>query len=309
MRLWLQLCFSLVCFAGLSSTAGARTVASTFAELGDSQNWPLIAVALGALSAISLVLLLLSRLQLSKMKRRLGAIEHELTHQHKTTTILKDAHEELETRVRDRTADLEMSYQKLNDVRDSLKAANDRLESLGRVDELTGVANERQLRDSLETEIKRTVRSRQPVSLIVTELDFFELYRRKYGRDRADDAMRKVAAQVEKIFRRAPDIVARHDDHSFAVILPETELRDAMRFAERLRESVSQLCIPFPESEIADRITVSVGLATMQPNRLYSPEELLSGACSALTAAQQSGRNTVEFGSVQDKDELEATQA
>lgn len=298
MRLSQKLSATPLLTAFLTSTAGAQTVVSTLAELGDSHTWIYVSFALAAATVATGLLWLVALRKLARQRGLLRELERNASHHEKTATILKGAHEDLELRVRDRTADLEMSYQKLNDVRDSLQAANERLESLARVDELTGVGNRRQFEEALETEIKRTLRSRQPVSLIVAELDTFESYRRHYGRDRGDAALRQVATEVEKIFRRAPDIVARHDEHGFAVILPETDMRNAMRFAERLREVVWQRCIPFPESEFADRLTVSVGLATMQPDRLYSPGELLAGANRALVAAQQGGRNAVEYGSI-----------
>lgn len=277
------------------------------AQLGDSR-WVYLSAGLGAALVAALISLLVVWVRMARLRRRLRELAREASHHEKTACILKEAHEDLELRVRDRTADLEMSYQKLNDVRDSLEAANDRLESLARVDELTGLANRRQFEETLDREIKRTLRSRQPVSLIVAELDHFERYRRTYGRKRADAALRQVAVEFDKVFKRAPDTVARCDEHSYAVILPETDMRNALRFAERLREVVWQSCIPYPESKTADRLTISVGLSTMQPDKLYSPEDLYGGAQRALAVAQQAGHNAVEYGTI-DSEETQLSEA
>ena len=272
---------------------------------GDAQ-WPVVAAALGASLAVSLAFLIASILKAAKLRRRVATLEHKISQFGKTETILKEAHEELEVRVRDRTADLEMSYQKLNDVRDSLAAANDRLESVARIDDLTGVANRSQFDEMVRKEIKRSLRSRKPLSLMLVELDDFVSYRRQYGRDRGDETLRKAAIELEKTFRRAPDIVARYDDHCFGVIMPETDVRDAMRFAERLRQIVYQLCVPYPESEIADRVTASVGLSTMQPDKLYDASDFTRAAQSALRAAHASGCNTVEYGVIRAEAEAQS---
>ena len=287
--------FLLPLSACLISAAQAQGASLQLAGLSDGQ-WSVVSAVLGACLAISLVFLIGSVFKAARLRRRVASLEHEISQFGKTETILKEAHEELEVRVRDRTADLEMSYQKLNDVRDSLAAANDRLESVARIDGLTGVANRPQFDEMVHKEIKRSLRSRKPLSLMLVELDDFVSYRRQYGRDRADETLRKAAVELEKTFRRAPDIVARYDDHSFGVIMPETEVRDAMRFAERLRQIVYQLCVPYPESEIADRVTASVGLSTMQPDKLYDASDFIKAAQSALRAAHAAGCNTVEYG-------------
>ncbi len=278
-------------------TAGAQDLIGLLTSTGNARSWATVSILLALVSVVTFLALLGVRRNHDQMEKRYSEMERELSRHQKTEMILKEAHEELELRVRDRTADLEMSYQKLNDVRDSLKAANDRLLSLARVDELTGIANRRQFDETLDIEIKRNIRAQRPVSLIMAELDFFSSYRRTYGRDRADEALKKVATAISRTFKRAPDVVARYDDQSFGIILPATEVRDAMRFAERMRQVVYQLCIPHAESEVADRMTVSVGIATMQPDKLYKPHDLLAAGARALDAAQQH-RNTVEYDAI-----------
>ncbi|MDH3589861.1 MAG: GGDEF domain-containing protein [Gammaproteobacteria bacterium] len=277
--------------------AQAGDAISTLTAIGDARSWATVSVLLAMVVALTLATLIGVRRSHSRMERKFAEMERQISRHEKTEMILKEAHEELETRVRGRTADLEMSFQKLNDVRDSLAAAKERLVSLARVDELTGVANRRQFDETLNIEIKRNIRAQRPVSLILAELDFFSHYRRSYGRERADVALKKVATAVSRTFKRAPDVVARYDDQSFGIILPATEVRDAMRFAERMRQVVYQLCVPHSESETADRVTVSVGIATMQPDKLYKSDDLIAAASRALDAAQQH-RNTVEYDAI-----------
>lgn len=281
---------------GVSTSARADLIGA-LTSVGDARSWATVSVLLLLLLVLSLSSLLGVRRSHRSMEKKFIEMERAVSRHEKTEMILREAHEELEVRVRDRTADLEMSFQKLNDVRDSLAAANDRLISLARVDELTGVANRRQFDETLNIEIKRNIRAQRPVSLILAELDFFGHYRRTYGRDRADDALKKIATAITRVFKRAPDVVARYDDQSFGIILPATEVRDAMRFAERMRQVVFQLCIPHSESETADRLTLSVGIATMQPDKLYKPADLVAAAARALDTAQQH-HNAIEYDAI-----------
>lgn len=282
---------------GVSSAVQAEDLISTLTTLGNARSWATVSVLLALVLAVAFATLVSSRRSQTKIDEKLLEMERDLSRHQKTELILKEAHQALEARVRDRTADLEMSYQKINDVRDLLESANERLLSLARVDELTGIANRRQFDETLDVEIKRNIRAQRPVSLILAELDFFDHYRRSYGRDRADLALKKLSTAISRTFKRAPDVVARYDDQSFGIILPATEVRDAMRFAERLRQVVYQLCIPHSESECADRVTVSVGVATMQPDKLYKPVDLISATNRALEAAQQQ-RNCVEYDAI-----------
>ncbi|MBT8131721.1 MAG: diguanylate cyclase [Gammaproteobacteria bacterium] len=289
--------FTTAILLAVSSAASADDLISSLTSIGDARSWATVSVLLGLVLVVTFSTLIGVRRSHKKMDSKVLEIERELLKHQKTEMILKEAHEDLELKVRDRTADLEMSYQKLNDVREALGSARVRLQSLARVDELTGIANRKQFDETLNIEIKRNIRAQRPVSLILAEMDFFDHYRRSYGRERADQALKKVADAVSRTFKRAPDVVARYDDQSFAVILPATEVRDAMRFAERLRLVVYQLCVPHSESEASDRLTVSVGLATMQPDKLYKAADLLAAAGRALDAAQQN-RNSVEYDAI-----------
>lgn len=288
----------------LIGSAQAQGVASTFAKPGDSQL-VIVAAVLGLVAAVLGTVVVVSRLQLARLNRRLRDAEHELSQRTQTEQVLKQAHEQLESRVRERTADLEMSYRKLNDARDSLAAVNEKLETVARVDDLTGIANRTQFDDSLDTEIKRSLRSRKPVSLIILQLDLFNDYRRQYGRDRADEVVRKTADTLEKTCKRAPDLVARYDDACFGIVMPETEVPDAMRFGERMRQEVFQMCVPFPEAQENDRITASIGVATMQPDKLYSRDDFVSAARTALRDAHESGGNCVEYGALRNESDMQ----
>ncbi len=182
------------------------------------------------------------------------------------------------------------------EVSDMLAALRSQVERVARVDGLTGVANRQQFDISLTDEIKRCVRERKDISLLLVELDSFVDFRDIHGEEKAEFALQRIASSISDSFRRAGDLVARIGEHKFAVLLPGTNGDTAGRFAEKMRKSIYSEALPFPASEIADRITVSVGLAALPPVRLHKPEIAIGLAENALRDAQNNGYNQVSLG-------------
>lgn len=176
---------------------------------------------------------------------------------------------------------------------ESLASLKQQVERVARIDIQTGVANDQQFLETLGEEIKRTIRQKKPLSILIGELDFFEQFVDQNGGERGLAVLQSVASSVSETFRRAGDLVARVGDARFAVILPEADDITGQRFAERLRKAVYDLCIPFPTSEAADRLTISVGLTTLPPTRLHEQHEAVTRAVAALQHAQSRGYNRV----------------
>jgi len=202
--------------------------------------------------------------------------------------------EELERETQSKREELESVQRQLDLVRAKLEAAELRLDRVARVDEATGIANRRRFDEALEQEIKRTIRERADLSIVLCEIDFFEEYARRRDEQRNDQTLVKVAQAVEEVFRRAGDLVARYADTRLAVILPATDAAAATRFGERVRKSVWDLCIPHEASTAAERLTVSVGVATSLPSKLHRVGDLISAAEIALRKAHEAGHNRVE---------------
>src|SRR6185436_17635086 len=127
------------------------------------------------------------------------------------------------------------------------------------VDDMTGLANRRRFDEALDQEIKRAIREQACLSIVLCEIDFFEEYARRRDAARTDTTLVKVTHAIEEVFRRAGDLVARYGDAKLAIILPATDQDAAMRFGERVRRTVWDLCIPHEASTAAERMTVSVG--------------------------------------------------
>jgi diguanylate cyclase (GGDEF)-like protein/PAS domain S-box-containing protein len=176
-----------------------------------------------------------------------------------------------------------------------LKTDNRMLEKLSLVDGLTGVANRRGFDRCLEREWERGVRTGQPLSLLLIDIDFFKLYNDLNGHQMGDEALRLVASLLEGGLARAGDFLARYGGEEFGVILPETELETAVGVAHSLRDRISSARIPHPGSSVSPDITISVGCSTLLPSGGGSCDKLLQAADKALYAAKERGRNRVQI--------------
>jgi diguanylate cyclase (GGDEF)-like protein len=151
-------------------------------------------------------------------------------------------------------------------------------------DGLTGCFNRRFFDIQLERDLKLAVKMRQPVSLIMLDIDHFKRVNDTYGHD-AGDATLSMLGGVLREEVRGVDTAARYGGEEFAVILPQAGPEGALVIAERLRVRVENLVVP-----CVGRITISLGVATF-PQDGGSPALLIKAADSALYQAKKSGRN------------------
>jgi diguanylate cyclase (GGDEF)-like protein len=187
------------------------------------------------------------------------------------------------------------TIRELEGTRAQLQKANERLTRLASIDGLTGIANRRHFDEVLALEMRRCEREQKPLSLILCDIDSFKPYNDTYGHARGDDTLKRVAQAVEKTFRRAGDLAARYGGEEFAVILPGVEAKQAWLFADRLRRNIWRLAIPNAASSVAERVSLSGGVATTVPGgHLATAEDLINAADMALYRAKGNGRNRIE---------------
>ncbi len=175
----------------------------------------------------------------------------------------------------------------------TLKAQSDLLRSWAYMDGLTGVHNRRHFDEQLAIEWGRALRSQSPLSLLMLDVDFFKRYNDRYGHQAGDDCLRRVASAIKTSMKRPGDQVARYGGEEFVCMLPETDLAAALRVAEHIRNSVSELAIAHADSTAAPSITVSTGVCCKPPDALGSAQALLKQADLQLYAAKAAGRNRV----------------
>lgn len=173
-----------------------------------------------------------------------------------------------------------------------LKKANEELTRLSATDALTGLANRRCFDQTLEKECARIHRSDTPLSLVLFDVDHFKALNDSLGHQRGDVCLALLAGEMNRIARRAIDVVARFGGEEFAMILPNTSLEGARRIAEMVRRAVMDLNLPHPASPGPAYLTISAGVATAISGQ-DTPQKLVAAADQALYMAKRQGRNRV----------------
>lgn len=168
---------------------------------------------------------------------------------------------------------------------------NKTLESLARMDSLTGVANRRHFDEVLLREWERGKRDNTPVSLILLDIDYFKTYNDAYGHPAGDDCLARVARAVSSVMRRTADMVARYGGEEFVIVLPNTDEDGAADVAARLVAAVDSLGLEHKGSLISPHVTISVGVATVVPSVRLARSQLVDATDAALYDAKKAGRH------------------
>ena len=177
------------------------------------------------------------------------------------------------------------------DLQKELLESNKRLEMLSITDGLTQLYNHRYFQDELARAFEESQRYSRPLSLAIIDLDFFKKVNDTYGHAVGDEVLKKVASLFRESIR-STDLAARYGGEEFAVMMPETELADALVFAEKIRSLVETTPINTQAGPI--NATVSVGLSTAPHTNVRAAKELVIAADKALYRAKRSGRNQVQ---------------
>ena len=191
----------------------------------------------------------------------------------------------------DEDGKLEAVVQTLRDMTEE-KAAQLALEQLATRDGLTGLANRRCFDDTLGAEWARALRQRQPLSLLMVDVDNFKAYNDAHGHIGGDECLKRIACAVASEMR-TNDLVARYGGEEFAVILPNQSLKGAAIVAERIRRRVEQLMVP--NGDGGRYVTVSIGAATALASCDSVPAQLIATADAALYRAKHMGRNRISL--------------
>ena len=174
-----------------------------------------------------------------------------------------------------------------------LKRQAEELHRLARLDCLTGLVNRRTFHESADLVWRMCRRDREPLSLLMIDVDNFKAYNDTYGHQQGDTCLRAVARCLKQELQRAGDIAARLGGEEFVCLLPTTSLANAEFVANRIRAAVEALGLPHAASGTAPVVTVSLGVSSTVPSGDCDVDCLIERADRALYQAKARGRNQV----------------
>ncbi|WP_299018975.1 diguanylate cyclase [uncultured Photobacterium sp.] len=165
------------------------------------------------------------------------------------------------------------------------------LQELSFVDSLTKVANRRSFDEQLRKLWHTHIREQKPLTMIFCDIDNFKAFNDNYGHQQGDFALREVAQVFQTVVKRETDEVARYGGEEFAFLLPNTDMKGGKVIAEKVHRHLAEKGILHHYSDVAEQLTVSLGIATVMPRPFQDYGDLIEMADIALYRAKAAGRN------------------
>ncbi|MGL1931553.1 MAG: diguanylate cyclase [Desulfotalea sp.] len=208
-------------------------------------------------------------------KELLAKIEEQL----KTESLLKEAQNNLEQKIKNRTTDL--------------RAANLELLKLSKIDGLTQIANRRQFDEYLDLEWKKGLRNQEDISLLLCDIDYFKLYNDTFGHQTGDHCLKRVAKVITESLKRPADLAARYGGEEFVVVLPGTSASGALQVATIIKDNLERENIIAPDNLAQKHLTISIGISSCVPQPSCTVGKLISVADKSLYQAKANGKNCI----------------
>ncbi|MGE8633533.1 MAG: sensor domain-containing diguanylate cyclase [Achromobacter piechaudii] len=168
------------------------------------------------------------------------------------------------------------------------------LEVLSFKDGLTNIANRRRFDSSFELEWERARNERQPLSILLFDVDFFKQYNDLYGHTQGDKCLVDIAQTLSLALDGPRDLVARYGGEEFVVLLPGADASVAWKVAERCQRLLQKKSIVHALSPHGRRVTVSIGAGTLVPDEQADRASFIRAVDKQLYAAKNNGRDRIE---------------
>ena len=166
-------------------------------------------------------------------------------------------------------------------------------------DGLTGLYNRSAFDRHLDKVWRMAKRQRKSIAVLMADIDHFKAYNDKHGHQAGDECLKKVAGKVAAAARRPLDFAGRYGGEEFILVFFDVALEAATRVAEDLRRNIETLRIPHRASPTAPNVTVSIGVAVVEPAETrHSPAGVIQLADQSLYECKKQGRNTVVAGEI-----------
>ena len=201
--------------------------------------------------------------------------------------IIYEANDKLESNVAKRTSELSLALEQLAD-------ANMRLRESSQRDALTGLYNRRHFREVFEQMLRQTSERRQPLGVILLDLDYFKKINDSYGHLVGDECLRSLSKTITMTMTGYNAIVARFGGEEFVTVIPNVTAEKLALIAEELRSRIEKENIHIGSQVIT--ITASLGTFSIAENKHISPDQALHQADEALYISKNNGRNRVSVG-------------
>ena len=176
----------------------------------------------------------------------------------------------------------------------SVSQSNKALEKISTSDELTGVSNYRAFRLCLEDTWRENRGNGLMISLIKLNVDFYHEFNAHYGQEAGDRHLRQLARIMSDQLSHQRQMVARLHGAEFAILLPGVSVGEARQMAVSIREALADLAIENVKSDVAPRLTLSIGVGSQQATADSYSRELLTRADAALKLAKERGHDRIE---------------
>jgi diguanylate cyclase (GGDEF)-like protein/PAS domain S-box-containing protein len=207
---------------------------------------------------------------------------------HAVVTTFTDITERyrLQNKIEEQLAHLNEINALLQQQHAELERSNARLHELATTDGLTGIKNHRAFHERLAEEFERSKRYQTSLAILLFDVDHFKPFNDTFGHPAGDQVLKSIA-EIVRCTSRVTDLVARYGGEEFVVVLPETDHKGALVFAERLRQTI------MAHAWEQRPITVSIGGAVIL-DTTETPSQLIDQADQALYRAKTQGRNCID---------------
>ncbi|WP_423801373.1 diguanylate cyclase domain-containing protein [Neobacillus sp. SAB-20_R2A] len=191
---------------------------------------------------------------------------------------------------------LKNSLIELKETQHKLEKSNERLNQLSYVDGLTGVGNRRYFDTKLAKAWLHAQSDQVPISLLMFDIDFFKKYNDTYGHLTGDYCLQTISQAINNLVTEDSSYtLCRYGGEEFSLIMPAANRENAEQFAALITKTVKELNIPHINSEIAEIVTLSIGIASFIPGPTAKPKDLIQLADEALYTSKTKGRDTISI--------------
>ena len=213
----------------------------------------------------------------------------------RSSKVLTDAIFQMYDALSTLTLDLMREHSERLQAEKKLQEAYRELEKLSVTDQMTELYNRRHFETVFEQELLRTRRAKRKLAFIMFDIDHFKKLNDRYGHLEGDKALKKVGEKLKALCRRPGDFAFRLGGEEFGIIVSDQNLDDIASFAESIRSEMYELHIPNTDSNVADYMTISIGMIIKQPDSEDTVDTFIKNADERLYKAKQQGRNQIVY--------------